>query len=139
MIKENNVKKFCCEDFSKIENYAEAIADTTQTWDCHHRLELIATGGVCDVTKQDLIDWNLYYDRPAEELIFLTKKEHLSLHKRNNKNTKCKHHSEEAKKKMSESAKGRHWTEEQKKMLSEVTRHWKVRHWKLVDGVRVWY
>ena len=34
-----NVKKFCCEDISKIENYAAAIADTTQTWECHHRME----------------------------------------------------------------------------------------------------
>lgn len=139
MVKENNVKKFCCEDISKIENYDKAIADTTQTWACHHRLELIATGGVCDVTKQDLIDWNLYYDRPADELIFLTKKEHSSLHSKGNQYMKGKQHSEETKKKQSESAKGRHWTEEQKKMLSEVTRHWKVKHWKLVDGKRVWY
>lgn len=29
------VKKFCKEDPSMIENYDKAIADKTQTWDCH--------------------------------------------------------------------------------------------------------
>ena len=37
MINEYCAKKFCCEDPSLIENYALAVADTTQTWDCHHR------------------------------------------------------------------------------------------------------
>ena len=30
-------KKYCCEDPSLIENYDKAIADTTQTWEIHHR------------------------------------------------------------------------------------------------------
>lgn len=142
----NSVKRFC-KDYTNIENYDKAMADLNVIWECHHKLELEATGGVCDVTKQDLKDWNLYYNRPADELIFLEPKEHRKLHmtselgkvQRRNFTTKGRHHSEEAKTKMSESAKGRHWTKEQKKMLSEVTRHWKVKHWKLVDGVRVWY
>ena len=37
MICEHYARKFCCEDISLIENYALAVADTTQTWDCHHR------------------------------------------------------------------------------------------------------
>ena len=32
MICEKRVKQFCCEDPSLIDNYQEAINDTTQTW-----------------------------------------------------------------------------------------------------------
>lgn len=94
------LKRFC-KNYTEIENYDKAIADTIQTWDCHHRLELIETGGVVDALAQDLIDWGIYYNRPADELIFLTHAEHMSLH---NKNKKV---SEETKKRMSESAKKR--------------------------------
>ena len=52
---------------------------------------------------------------------------------------KGKHLSEEHKKRISESAKGRKASEETRKRLSEAKRQWKVRHWKLVDGKRVWY
>ena len=52
---------------------------------------------------------------------------------------KGKHFSEEHKKRISESAKGRKVSEETRKRLSEAKRQWKVRHWKLVDGKRVWY
>ena len=38
MINERYARKFCCEDPSLIENYDLAIADTTQTWICHHIL-----------------------------------------------------------------------------------------------------
>ena len=39
MINEKKVKRFCKEDISKIKNYDLAIADMTQTWDCHHMTE----------------------------------------------------------------------------------------------------
>jgi hypothetical protein len=141
-----SVKRFC-KDYTNIENYDKAMGDLNVTWECHHRLELESTGGLVDLTTQGLKDFGLYYNRPADELIFLKPDEHRRLHmsskigkeQRRNFTTKGKQHSEEAKKKMSEAAKGRHWNEEQKKMLSEVTRHWKVKHWKLVDGKRVWY
>ena len=35
--------------------------------------------------------------------------------------------------------KGKHLSEEHKRKLSEVKRQWKVKHWKLVDGKRIWY
>ena len=61
-----------------------------------------------------------YYNRPAEELIFLTPNEHHRLHKLG------KHHSEESRKKMSESKKGekcyifgKHLSEETRKKMSE--------------------
>lgn len=33
-------KKYCCEDISLIENYEKAVNDKTQTWCCHHKLEI---------------------------------------------------------------------------------------------------
>lgn len=84
-----NVKLFCCEDASNIENYDKAIADKENIWHCHHRLELTITGGVVDCSVQDLIGWGLYYNRPASELIFLTHSEHKGLH---NKSTHFRKH-----------------------------------------------
>lgn len=69
-----------CKNYEKIENYDKAVSDTTQTWECHHRMELITTGAVVNSSVQDLKDWGIYYDRPADELIFLTKDEHRKLH-----------------------------------------------------------
>ena len=63
-------------DETLIENYAEALADTTQTWVCHHRRELEPTR----MTAEDLIDQGLYWNRPPEELIFLTNSDHMKLH-----------------------------------------------------------
>lgn len=100
-------------ELSKIENYDKAIADTTQVWDCHHRLE-VQNGK--PVLKKDLIAQGLYYHRPAEELIFLTEKDHCLLHCKSNKNLGGigkdnpfygKKHSEETKAKISESRKGK--------------------------------
>lgn len=152
-----------CDNIEDVENYEQAKADNFKGWVCHHRLELIATGGVCDVDRQDLIDWGIYCHRPADELIFLTRKEHNSLHH------KGKHLSEELKRKHSEAMKGKHWklseearinhseamkgkntwtkgrhhSEETKKKMSESakgnTPSIKGMHWKLVDGKRVYY
>ena len=100
-------------ELTKIENYDKAVADTTQVWDCHHRLE-VQDGK--PVLKKDLIAQGLYYHRPAEELIFLTEKEHCLLHCKYNKNLGGigkdnpfygKKHSEETLKKISENRKGK--------------------------------
>lgn len=55
-----------------IENYAEAMADTTQIWECHHRLESC-------FTQKFLKEMNLYYDVEPEALIFLTQAEHSKI------------------------------------------------------------
>lgn len=78
MICEITVKKYCCEDISLIENYTQAIADDTQTWECHHRGEVLPCGRF---NIEDLDKFGLYWKRPAAELIFLTRAEHTSLHK----------------------------------------------------------
>lgn len=64
-----------CTDYTKIENYECAILDTSQTWCCHHRNEI-----ELNVSRQQLIDMNLYFHRPPEELIFLTSAEHNRIH-----------------------------------------------------------
>ena len=130
MINLKNVKKFCKDDFSLIENYDKAIADDTQVWDCHHRRETI-------YSVKDLQDIGEYYNRPACELIFLTKSEHTRLHhlgKHHSAETRYKiseslsseknplfgkHHSAEARKKMSEAHKGKNHSDETRKKISE--------------------
>ena len=74
------------EEKEMIENYYEAQKDDFNGWEIHHRLELRSTGAVKDSSKQDLIDWGLYYNRPANELIVLKKEEQSKLHRGNNNN-----------------------------------------------------
>ena len=92
MIYEYNAKRFCCEDISNIENYDKAIADNTQTWDLHHRKEIAE-----HKTRKQLIEEDLYFNRPTDELIFLTKSEHQQLHNRG------KQYSDETREKLSKS------------------------------------
>ena len=108
MINEYYVRSFCKEDISKIKNYDKAIADTTQTWHCHHMTE---TWWNC--TKKELIENECYYNRKACELIFLTPAEHRRLHM---KGVKL---SEETRRKMSEAQKGKHLSEEHRRKISE--------------------
>lgn len=114
MISEAKVKKYCSEDLSKIENYEQAVNDKTQTWDCHHRLEI---QGQFRNSTALLKKCGLYYNVPASQLIFLTHDEHAKLHrlgekgywsgKRGEKHHMFgKHLSEEARKKMSLSLSG---------------------------------
>ena len=59
-----------------IENFEAAENDTTQTWVCHHRRELVPDRK----SAEELVDMGLYWNRPPEELIFLTNSEHKRLH-----------------------------------------------------------
>ena len=114
MINVKCAKRFCKEDISKIENYDKAIADTTQTWHCHHRTEIW-----WNCSKKELIDNECYYNRKACELIFLTPTEHNMLHKKGDKNPFYgKHHTEESRKKMSAALTGRTFSEEYRKNMS---------------------
>lgn len=79
MINETNAKKFCSEDITLIENYWDAVNDETQVWECHHKNEIFR--GI-SVSRALLKDIGLYYGCPASELIFLTKSEHIRLHKK---------------------------------------------------------
>lgn len=78
MINEYQAKRFCSEPIENIENYENAIADTTQTWHLHHRKEIDL-----GYSKQELQDMNMYFSVPASDLIFLTPFEHRSIHSSN--------------------------------------------------------
>ena len=110
MINESQARKYCREDISKIARYAEAVADTTQTWICHHRNAEPFTG----FRTKDLKKMNMYLQRPASELKFVTYSEHTSIHGKGRHFT----HSDKYRKKISESLKGKHRSEETKQKIS---------------------
>ena len=110
MINEKYAKSFCCEDLSLIENYGLAINDTTQMWECHHRGEILPCGRF---SVSDLKKFELYFNRPASELIFLTPSEHRQLH------FKGVPKSEEHKKAIGEARKDVPLSEAHKKALSD--------------------
>ena len=80
MINKKYAKRFCSEDISLIENYQQAISDEERTWDIHHRRECDENGRTL-FTKKQLIEMNLYYNRPASELVFVTRSMHWKLHR----------------------------------------------------------
>ena len=119
-----------CKCYEKIENFEKAAADDFKGWECHHRLETHTSSGerrIVDISAAELKALGMYYNRPAEELVFLTSREHTALHKKGKHNPFYgKHHTEESKKKISEARKGeknsfygKHHTEESKKKISE--------------------
>ena len=83
-----------CKDYTQIENYAEAVKSPLR-YDLHHRLEISE-----NKSRKDLKEENLYYNRPASDLIFLEQREHMRLHK------KGKFVSTDTRQKMSDARKG---------------------------------
>lgn len=134
MINAEKLKAYCSEDISHIENYDQAVADKVQTWQCHHKAEVLPCGRY---SVDDLKKFNLYYSRPACELVLLTEFEHKSLHKNHTGkkqttetklkislsqhgkpgNRKGMHHTEEAREKIRKALTGRHLPDEVKNKL----------------------
>ena len=126
-----------CKDYENIENYEKAKADNFKNWECHHRLQTWNSDGerrLVDITPDELKALGMYYNRPPEELIFLTVSEHNSLHKKGNTYTRGRRHSEESKKKMSLAKKGmyvgeknpfygKHHSEDTRRRLSEAAKN----------------
>lgn len=71
-----------CNEYQEIENYEEAVR-SPEGYDLHHRkeIETLEDGTVVLRSKKELIEMDLYYHRPPEELIFLKRTEHNSLDK----------------------------------------------------------
>lgn len=67
-----------CKTYWLIENYQEAVNDTTQKWVCHHRREV--QDGFCIWRAEELVRIGQYYHREPDELIFMKLSEHLALH-----------------------------------------------------------
>ena len=125
-------KRYYCKDIENVENFEKAKADNFKGWHCHHRLETHNSDGerrLVDISHNELKALGMYYNRPADELIFLTSREHNAFKKGQQKSeetrkklseaNKGKRLSEEHKKKLSEANKGKHLSEETKKKMSE--------------------
>ena len=104
MINEMKANSFCKDELCLIENYDKAIADTTQTWHCHHRDEVKVLPSGIKVVRlaEELIENGRYFHCPANELIFLTPSEHHHIH---SKDTNWSAKSDEVKMKISEGVK----------------------------------
>ena len=119
-------------EIEKVENYEKAKLDNFLGWNIHHRLETHTSEGIkrlVQITKEELIALDMYFDRPANELIYLTIPEHTSVHCKGRKcsvehrqktsKTLMGHKvTEETRKKISEKLMGSHLTEECKKKIS---------------------
>jgi hypothetical protein len=103
MIHERNAYAFCREDLNLIENYDKAIADTTQTWHCHHRDEIrvLPSGMIVRRSAEELQENGRYYNCPANELIFLPRNEHFKIHGLHQQKVYGRKHTAETKTKMS--------------------------------------
>ena len=77
MVSAKEVRRFCKEPLSLIENYDKAVADTEVMWVCHHREEVV--DGVHTSRKQ-LIAEGRYWNIKPEALIFMTPSDHHELH-----------------------------------------------------------
>lgn len=123
MINLIKTKQKCKDDISLIENYEKAINDKTQTWVCHHRREI--QDGFKIWSKDEMIKCDIYFNRPADELIFLTPFEHKSLHWKANNPSTYKNNRVKA----------------SSRMKGENNPHFGARfmHWKLVNGKRKYY
>ena len=139
-----NFKRYC-KNYQDIENYEKAKVDDFIGWHCHHRLETHTSEGErrdVDIPAAELKALRMYYNRPPEELIFLTTREHNAFKKgqipwnkgkkmseeycrKNSESHKGKYASEETRRKMREARKGKqpmlgkHHTEEAKRKMSE--------------------
>lgn len=75
MLKERRIqklKKYCREPLENIKGYKEAV-ESEGRYDCHHINELT-------FTRDELKKMNMYYNRPASELVFMKAEEHRKWH-----------------------------------------------------------
>ena len=83
-----DIYRYCEGDITQIENFDKAINDrsdlySNSNWVCHHRLETHNLDGSrrdIQQSRDDLKALDLYYHRPPNELIFLTREEHNRVH-----------------------------------------------------------
>lgn len=137
--------KRICKDYTHIENYDKAILDSENCWLCHHKLETHNSDGerrLVDITAEELIALDMYWHRPANELMFLTRKDHAKLHSEHNSKFTTLGY-KEAKVKISEASSGKKrgpLTEEHKRKLSEAKKgkpsNNKGKHWKLSEETK---
>lgn len=66
-------KAYCCEPVDHIPGYEQAVA-SPELFACHHRFEEMG------LSREDLKEMGLYYNRPACELVFVPFSEHNHFH-----------------------------------------------------------
>lgn len=71
-----NWKRYCREPIEHIAGFEEATKNPGR-YECHHINELT-------FTRDELMKMNMYYNRPASELIIMTKEDHKKWHHRFN-------------------------------------------------------
>lgn len=79
------MRKYCCENIKLVENYQLAKANNFKCWVIHHRLETHTSDGeerLVELTRFELDALGMYYNRPASELIYLTRGQHNTIHKK---------------------------------------------------------
>ena len=124
----HNFERFC-KCYENIENYEKAKKDNFKGWECHHRLQTHNSDGerrLVNISAAELQALDMYYNRPASELIFLPTSEHRLLHNEGENNPMYgKQLSEETKERLSEHRKGennamygKHHSEESKMKMS---------------------
>ena len=101
-----NAGSYCKDPVESIEGYERAVNEPGR-FVLHHRMEDQG------YTKQQLIRMYMYYNRPAEELVFLSQSEYMRLRMVGKK------HSQETRRKISEIRKGKHQSEEHRRKISE--------------------
>lgn len=125
------VKRYCI-NVKDIENYDIAV-NSPEIYECHHRLETHFSDGTprpkdALLTSDELKALGMYFHRPANELIFLTKSEHARIGsvicasgEANPMYGKC--HSTETRKKLSEALKGKKRSDDFKKKISIIKKN----------------
>lgn len=128
MIRNVKLLEKYCKDYTKIENYEKAVKSTLR-FDLHHRLEISE-----NKSRKQLIAENLYFHRPAAELIFLEHGEHSRLHNAG-KQWVLGHHwnlSDDTKQKISNAQKG------EKCYMFGKPGTCLGKHWHLENGKRIY-
>lgn len=136
-IKCQNHKNYCRDPISNIEGYDEALNDLDHKYVIHHRLETCKRNrktGKFDIKRDpsEYVDrdtlkaFGLYFNRPANELVYMRYDEHSRLHTSGRGFGTRKDYN-----------KGKRRTKEQKDYLSNL---YKGRSWALdpVTGKRHW-
>lgn len=139
MINIEGAYMFCKEDICNIENYYDAISDNNELWVCHHRDEvrILPSGMIARRSREELKESGRYYNCPANELIFMKRTDHARLHGTG------RTHSELTRKKLSINA-YKQWsnqrnTETGKMVINNLKCTHKGKHWKVINGRRVYY
>ena len=82
---EAGIGKIKPEQIEQIENYELAKKDNFDGWCIHHRLETHNSDGqkrLVNLSVAELKALDMYYNRPASELVFLIISEHIKLHRK---------------------------------------------------------